>query len=215
MRKNYTLVFRNIVGQWWEHSPPTNVRPIYHLTKISDWKFKRTFFVKWKCFILFRPNLAISLVTQNTYVMAKVLPEVVCLLRKISVCSARTIYISTWLNRRFWLNENSSRFRPQGSWHHKWIDFVVGSDLIPTPRVFSGFFCFPPSTETNTFKFEFDLERTDTCERAPRAHWCPVGRLNILHTYTHVTHAWPPIHLPFIHHGGQNKNFANRFKNAI
>ena len=41
-----------------------------------------------------------------------------------------------------------------------WIEFVVGS--LPCSEKFSG---FALSLKTNTFKFQFDLERTDTFQR--------------------------------------------------
>ena len=36
---------------------------------------------------------------------------------------------------------------------HKWVEFVVGSHLAP------GTLVFPPSTETNIFRFQFELGR--------------------------------------------------------
>ena len=42
-----------------------------------------------------------------------------------------------------------------------WVEFVVGS-LPCSERFFSGYSGFPLSLKTNTFKFRFDLERTDT-----------------------------------------------------
>ena len=42
--------------------------------------------------------------------------------------------------------------------------FLVGS-LPCSERFFSGFSGFPLSLKTNTFKFQFDLERTDTFKR--------------------------------------------------
>ena len=42
--------------------------------------------------------------------------------------------------------------------------FVVGS-LPCSERFFSGYSGFPLSLKTNTFKFQFDLERTDTFQR--------------------------------------------------
>ena len=46
-----------------------------------------------------------------------------------------------------------------------WVEFVVGS-LLCSERFFSGYFGFPLSPKTNTSKFQFDLERTDTEKRA-------------------------------------------------
>ena len=44
---------------------------------------------------------------------------------------------------------------------HMWVEFVVGS-LPCSERFLSG---FPLSSKTNTSKFQFDLERTDTFKR--------------------------------------------------
>ena len=44
---------------------------------------------------------------------------------------------------------------------HMWVEFVVGS-LPCSERFFSRYSGFPLSSKTNTFKFQFDLERTDT-----------------------------------------------------
>ena len=52
------------------------------------------------------------------------------------------------------------------SWRrrHMWVEFVVG--FLPcTKRFFSGYFAFPFSFKTNTFKFQFDLEPTDMFQR--------------------------------------------------
>ena len=60
----------------------------------------------------------------------------------------------------------STRFPPmwpgfESCRRHMWVEFVVGS-LPCSERFFSG---FPLSLKTNTFKFQFDLERTDTFQR--------------------------------------------------
>ena len=47
---------------------------------------------------------------------------------------------------------------------HMWVEFVVGS-LPCSKRFFSGYSGFLLSSKTNTFKFQFDLERTDTFKR--------------------------------------------------
>ena len=46
----------------------------------------------------------------------------------------------------------------------KMFEFVVGS-LPCSERFFSGYSGFPLSLKTNTSKFQFDLERTDTFQR--------------------------------------------------
>ena len=57
-----------------------------------------------------------------------------------------------------WLGVKSRRQR------HVWVEFVVGS-LPCSERFFSGDSGFPLSLKTNTSKFQFYLERTDTCQR--------------------------------------------------
>ena len=47
---------------------------------------------------------------------------------------------------------------------HMWVEIVVGS-LPCSERFFSGYSGFPLSLKTNTFKFQFDLECTDTFPR--------------------------------------------------
>ena len=47
---------------------------------------------------------------------------------------------------------------------HMWVEFVFGSLLCPE-RFFSGYSGFPLSSKTNTSKFQFDLEPTDTFKR--------------------------------------------------
>ena len=42
---------------------------------------------------------------------------------------------------------------------HMWVDFVVGS-LLCSERFFSGYYGFALSSNTNTSKFQFDLEYT-------------------------------------------------------
>ena len=50
---------------------------------------------------------------------------------------------------------------------HMWVEFVVGS-LLCSERFFSGYSGFPPSSKTNTSKFQFDLETVD--EEPPRGN---------------------------------------------
>ena len=47
---------------------------------------------------------------------------------------------------------------------HMWVEFVVGS-LLCSEGFFSGYSGVPLSLKTNTFKFQFDLERTDKFQR--------------------------------------------------
>ena len=68
-----------------------------------------------------------------------------------------------------------------------WVEFVVGS-LLCSERFFSGYSGFPLSPKTNTSKFQFDLERTDTEKRALKllASW--VNKLHLhLHLHFHFT----------------------------
>ena len=64
-----------------------------------------------------------------------------------------------------------------------WVEFVVGS-LLCSERFFSGYSGFPLSPKTNTSKFQFDLERTDTEKRALKllgASWVNKLHLHFLH----------------------------------
>ena len=69
-----------------------------------------------------------------------------------------------------WHSGESTRLPPVWprfkSWRrcHMWFEFVVGS-LPCFERFFSRYSGFPLSLKTNTFKFQFDLERTDTFQR--------------------------------------------------
>ena len=66
-----------------------------------------------------------------------------------------------------WRSGESARLPPMWprfeSWRrrHMWVEVVVGS-LPCSKRFFSGYSGFPLSLKTNTFKFQFDLERMDT-----------------------------------------------------
>ena len=64
-----------------------------------------------------------------------------------------------------------------------WVEFVVGS-LRCSERFFSGYSGFPLSPKTNTSKFQFDLEHTDTEKRALKllgASW--VNKLHLEITF--------------------------------
>ena len=64
-----------------------------------------------------------------------------------------------------------------------WVEFVVGS-LLCSARFFSGYSGFPLSPKTNTSKFQFYLERTDTEKRALEllgASW--VNKLQYIFTF--------------------------------
>ena len=69
-----------------------------------------------------------------------------------------------------WRSDESTRLPPIWpgfeSWRrrHMWVEFVVGS-LPCSERLFSGYSGFPLSLKTNTFKFQFDLERTEMFQR--------------------------------------------------
>ena len=68
-----------------------------------------------------------------------------------------------------WRSGESTRLPPMWpgfeSWRrrHMWVEFVVGS-ILCSDRFFFGS-GFSLSLKTNTFKFQFDLERTDTFQR--------------------------------------------------
>ena len=68
---------------------------------------------------------------------------------------------------QWWRSGESARLPPMWpgfqSWRqrHMWVEFVVGS-LLCSERFFSGYSGFPLSSKTNTSKFQFDLECTDT-----------------------------------------------------
>ena len=72
----------------------------------------------------------------------------------------------SYVGEQGWRSGESNRFPPM--WpgfksrrrSHMWVEFVVGS-LPCAERFFSGYSGFPLSLKTNTFKFQFDLERTD------------------------------------------------------
>ena len=74
------------------------------------------------------------------------------------------------LGSKGWRSVESTRLPPM--WpgfeprhgRHMWVEFVVG--FLPcSERFFSGYSGFPLSLKTNTSKFQFDLERTDTFQR--------------------------------------------------
>ena len=79
------------------------------------------------------------------------------------------IYISGF-GEQGWCSGESTRLPPMwpgfDSWRrrHMCVEFVVGS-LPCSERFFSGYSGFPLSLKTNTFKFQFDLARTDTFQR--------------------------------------------------
>ena len=62
-----------------------------------------------------------------------------------------------------WLRGESTRLSPMWSGsnsrtrRHMWVEFVVGSRPC-SKRFFSGYSGFPLSSETNIYKFQFDLE---------------------------------------------------------
>ena len=74
-----------------------------------------------------------------------------------------------------------------------WVEFVVGS-LLCSERFFSGYSGFPLSPKTNTSKFQFDLERTDTEKRALKlldASW--VNKLHLHYIYIYIFYYLPII----------------------
>ena len=83
------------------------------------------------------------------------------------------IYRLIKLGEQGWRSGESTRVPPM--WpgfksrrrRHMWVEFVVGS-LPCSERFFSGYSGFPLSSKTNTSKFQFDLERTDTFKRVQK-----------------------------------------------
>ena len=68
----------------------------------------------------------------------------------LSIVSVLVAWLAQWIIARLpplWPGFDSRTRRLM------WVEFVVGSRL--TPRVFSGFSGFPPSTKTNTNKFKY------------------------------------------------------------
>ena len=87
-------------------------------------------------------------------------------------------YEGKWEEReQGWRSDESTRLPPMlpgfksRRRRHMWIEFVVGS-LLCSERFFSGYSGFPLSLKTNTFKFQFDLERTDTFKRVHMNFFC-------------------------------------------
>ena len=85
--------------------------------------------------------------------------------KRVHILECTLIYAS-----KGWRSGESARLPPM--WpgfessrrRHIWVEFVVGS-LPCSERFFSGYSGFPLSLKTNTSKFQFDLERTDTFQR--------------------------------------------------
>ena len=69
------------------------------------------------------------------------------------------------LGEQGWRSGESTRFPPMWPGFDSRPSVICGLSLllvlVPAPRVFSGFSGFPPSTKTNTFKFQFDQEFED------------------------------------------------------
>ena len=69
-----------------------------------------------------------------------------------------------------WRSGESARLPPMWPWFesrlwgHIWVEFVVGS-LLCSEGFFSGYSDFPLSSKTNTYRFQFDLDCTDTFKR--------------------------------------------------
>ena len=72
------------------------------------------------------------------------------------------------------------------SWRrrHMWVEFVVGS-LSCSERFFSGYSGVPLSLKTNTFKLQFDLERTDTFQRVLMNSLRSVGKQITITNYNY------------------------------
>ena len=93
-------------------------------------------------------------------------------------CSKKQLQIKSRVSHRLklesgeqgWCSGESARLPPMWpgfeSWRrrHMWVKVVVCS-LLCYERFFSRYSGFPLSLKTNTFKFQFDLERMDTFQR--------------------------------------------------
>ena len=89
---------------------------------------------------------------------------------------------------------------------HMWVEFVVGS-LPCSERFFSGYSGFPLSPKTNTSKFQFDLERTDTEKRALEllgASW-----VNKLQLHFYISHPLQRVKRDYKLQSAQNYFFIN------
>ena len=87
-----------------------------------------------------------------------------------------------------------------------WVEFVVGS-LPCSERFFSGYSGFPLSPKTNTSKFQFDLERTDTEKRALEllgASW-----VNKLQLHFYISHPLQRVKGDYKLQSAQNYFFIN------
>ena len=67
-------------------------------------------------------------------------------------------------------------------WRHMRVEFEVGS-LSCSERFFSGYSGFPLFSKTNTSKFQFDLERTDTFKWVHMNSYVLRGQTNNLHFF--------------------------------
>ena len=101
--------------------------------------------------------------------------------------TAATATIKKWirgftpkLGEQGWRSGESARLPPMwpgfnsGCRRHMWVEFAVGS-LPCSERFFSEFSGFPLSSKTNTSKFQFDLERTDTFQWVHMNSYVPRG----------------------------------------
>ena len=87
-----------------------------------------------------------------------------------------------------------------------WVEFVVGS-LLCSERFFSAYSGFPLSPKTNTSKFQFDLERTDTEKRALEllgASW-----VNKLQLHFYISHPIQRVKGAYKLQSAQNYFFIN------
>ena len=86
-----------------------------------------------------------------------------------------------------WRRGESTRLPPMWpgleSWRrrHTWVEFAVGS-LTCSERFFSGYSGFLLSLKTNTSKFQFDLEHTDTFQ--------PVLKCSVVKQITIYNYKW-------------------------
>ena len=119
---------------------------------------------------------------QSSLFLSTVHTYMICMRFQIDSFSMKTLSVLAWkegLNRhrnvcvlgeQGWRSGESTRLPPM--WpgfksrrrRHMWVEIVVGS-LPCSERFFIGYSAFPLSLKTNTSKFRFDLEPTDTFQR--------------------------------------------------
>ena len=91
--------------------------------------------------------------TIRTVLLQKTAMKLLCR-NQYKICSYHRVELHACKIIPKWLGFNS------WSWRHMWVEFVVGFDPL-LQGFFSGYSSFPPSTKTNIFKFQFNLETVE------------------------------------------------------